>query len=152
MRVERLSPQAFADWVHARGGDPGAVVGGFDPTTGTVGLRQDATDLEAFHEMHHARQWREVGAKEYAGLRSIDREVYVRDAILGAGDRFSDVQRGQAMDYVFEVGSRTGVSRAEIGMPDGARRSDYEAYLSREFPGGHVPWDEIQRLDQIFGR
>ena len=152
VRVERLSPQAFADWVHARGGDPEAVVGGFDPRTGTVALRQDATDLEAFHELHHARQWREIGPEAYGDLRSTDREVYVRDAILGAGDRFSDVQRGQAMHYVVENADRSGVEHADIPLPDGTQRSDYEAYLERILPEGRLSYDRILKLDRIFGR
>ena len=150
--VERLPPARFAARVEAGGGNPQTARGAFDPSTGALVLRQDATPYEAFHELQHARHWAEVGSEEFGALSRYEKEAYVRDAIFARGGRFSPVERGHAMDYVYKVAQRDGMVREEVDLPATASRADYEAYLRRTSPTGSVTYDEFRALDEIFGR
>ncbi len=108
--VERLSPRQFAERIRAGGGDPADTAAAFDPRTGSLILRQDASYYEAFHELQHARQWSELGAGPYNALSRFERENYVFQKIMGNSGEFSSTQLGHAGNYISKVGYEYGIS------------------------------------------
>ena len=76
------------------------VRGQFDPATGTVYLRKNATDLEAFHEFAHLKQWKKLGKKRYLKQNRFERENHVLKEIMKNKDKFNPEQIRQPQGYV----------------------------------------------------
>ncbi|MEB9897314.1 zincin-like metallopeptidase toxin domain-containing protein [Bacillus cereus] len=80
---------------------PGNVAGGFDPYTGQMVLRPDASLLSALHESYHAKQFRELGQENYLKQSRAEREEYVYNEIMKNKEKFSAEEIYEAQRYIF---------------------------------------------------
>ena len=147
--IERLPEDKFqvrtAEAAKAQGVRPLAA---FDPATARIVLREDATFYQGFHELQHARQWEELGSGAYGRLNRFERERYVFERIMENAERFTPVERGDAIGYIMDQ------ARKPYGDPDfklpTAYREDYEVYLMDRRGVDYLPHEMIRELDRRF--
>ncbi len=73
---------------------------GFDRETGTIFLRKGAAQFEAFHEMAHARHWKQLGPEAYEGIGKYARESHVFNQIWKNRTQFSKPELQDAINYM----------------------------------------------------
>jgi len=79
------------------------MAGTFDYESGTIYLREGATDFEAFHESMHAQQWSNIGKDAYEKLGKFARENYVYEQIMANESRFSKAEIESAKKYIADL-------------------------------------------------
>lgn len=82
---------------------------GFDPTTGTIRIRADATALEWFHEMNHAEQWLELGPEAYGQQTRLEKELHVFRAVQAHSAEFNAYEYEAARNYIVRLAESAGV-------------------------------------------
>ncbi|WP_052410129.1 zincin-like metallopeptidase toxin domain-containing protein [Paenibacillus durus] len=82
---------------------PEKAVGGFDPNTGQIVLRPDASYLSAVHESYHAKHFGELGKEKYMKLSTLEKEEYVYKEIMRNKDKFSVEEIYEAQRYIFKL-------------------------------------------------
>jgi hypothetical protein len=82
---------------------PERAVGGFNPNTGQIVLRPDASLLSALHESFHAKQFKELGKEEYLKLSTLEKEEYVYNEIMKNKSKFSAEEIYEAQRYIFKL-------------------------------------------------
>ncbi len=75
----------------------------FDYENGIIYLRKGATEFEMFHEATHAKQWAQLGKKNYEELGEFAREKHVYDEIIANSCRFSDDEIRHAKLYIEDL-------------------------------------------------
>ena len=95
----------------------GGKAAAFDYSSGTIIIRSDATELEIFHELQHAKHWVALGRdpKAYTAIDVFAREFYVYRQIMDNKARWSPRELSEAtrqiteyfQDYLKRIGSGT---------------------------------------------
>lgn len=82
---------------------PEKAVGGFNPSTGQIILRPDASYLSAIHESYHAKHFGELGKEKYMKLSTIEKEEYVYNEIMKSKDKFNSSEIYEAQRYIYKL-------------------------------------------------
>ncbi|AKG37522.1 hypothetical protein VK70_00475 [Paenibacillus durus ATCC 35681] len=82
---------------------PENAAGGFDPETGVIVLRADASYLSAVHESYHLKQYNLLGKEEYLKLSKAEREEFVYNEIMKNKHLFNAAEIYEAQRYIFKV-------------------------------------------------
>ncbi|WNS41053.1 zincin-like metallopeptidase toxin domain-containing protein [Paenibacillus sp. MMS20-IR301] len=82
---------------------PQKAVGGFNPNTGQIVLRPDASILSALHESFHAKQFRELGKEKYLKLSTLEKEEFVYNEIMMNKSKFNAEEIYEAQRYIFKL-------------------------------------------------
>jgi WXG100 family type VII secretion target len=82
---------------------PEEAVGGFNPSTGQIVIRPDASYLSAIHESYHAKHFGELGKEKYMNLSTIAKEEYVYNEIIKNKDKFNSSEIYEAQRYIYKV-------------------------------------------------
>ncbi|WP_208353555.1 zincin-like metallopeptidase toxin domain-containing protein [Pseudaestuariivita rosea] len=141
-KTEYLSPRAFEQKV----GNANAAAA-FNPKTGTLYLRQDASHYEAFHELSHAKQWSELGPEAYGRLSKFEREQYVFNRIIDNANEFNDLQLGHAGNYIISEARRAG-TLSSLKLPNELSADIIGRY--RDYRGAPLSYDEILAIDKMY--
>ncbi|MGW9526792.1 WXG100 family type VII secretion target [Paenibacillus terrae] len=82
---------------------PEKAVGGFNPNTGQIVLRPDASYLSAIHESYHAKHFGELGKEKYMKLSTIEKEEYVYNELMKSKDKFNSSEIYEAQRYIYKL-------------------------------------------------
>jgi hypothetical protein len=82
---------------------PKQAAGGFNPNTGEIVLRPNASYLSAAHESFHAKQYLAVGKDKYLKLSTLEKEEYVYKEIMKNKELFNSEEIYEAQRYIFKL-------------------------------------------------
>ncbi len=82
---------------------PEKAVGGFNPNTGQIVLRPDASYLSVVHESYHAKHFGELGKENYMKLSTLEKEEYVYREIMKNKGELSIEEIYEAQRYIFKL-------------------------------------------------
>ncbi|WP_240764978.1 zincin-like metallopeptidase toxin domain-containing protein [Paenibacillus dendritiformis] len=88
--------------------------GGFDPETGIMYFREKPSQIAAFHESIHAKQWLELGKEKYLKQSFLEREEHVYKIIMENKKNFTRAELIATERYIYKL--RTG-QRPPFGWP-----------------------------------
>ncbi|MWC31383.1 zincin-like metallopeptidase toxin domain-containing protein [Paenibacillus sp. MMS18-CY102] len=80
---------------------PKGKAGGFDPETGIMYFRGTPSQIAAFHESVHAKQWLELGKEKYLAQSILEREEYVYRAIMENKQNFTRAELIATERYIY---------------------------------------------------
>ncbi len=78
----------------------GNKVAGFDYSSGTIYIKKKAGVIDLYHEGYHAKQYLNIGQKEYIRLGQLTREEYVYSQIKKNSDLFNAIELQGAKKYI----------------------------------------------------
>lgn len=82
---------------------PAKAAGGFDPDTGQIVLRNEASYLSSLHESYHAKQYNLLGKEDYLKQTRLEREEYVYNEIMRNKDLFLGDEIFEAQRYIYFI-------------------------------------------------
>ncbi|MGG1619615.1 zincin-like metallopeptidase toxin domain-containing protein [Paenibacillus sp. NRS-1781] len=89
--------------------------GGFDPETGIMYFRGKPSQIAAFHESVHAKQWLELGKNKYLKQSTLEREEHVYKIIMENKKNFTRSELFATERYIYKL--RNNGDPAPFGWP-----------------------------------
>jgi hypothetical protein len=89
--------------------------GGFDPETGIMYFRGKPSQIAAFHESVHAKQWLELGKNKYLKQSILEREEHVYKIIMENKKNFTRAELIATERYIYKL--RNNGRKAPFGWP-----------------------------------
>ncbi|MFF2094571.1 zincin-like metallopeptidase toxin domain-containing protein, partial [Paenibacillus sp. NPDC058174] len=89
--------------------------GGFDPETGIMYFREKPSQIAAFHESIHAKQWLELGKEKYLKQSTLEREEHVYKIIMENTKQFTRAEIIATERYIYKL--RNNGQPAPFGWP-----------------------------------
>jgi len=79
------------------------LVGAFNSKTGQFFLAKECTELVAFHEQAHLKQFLELGEETYQTLNKLQKETYVFEQILANKNKWTRAELEDALKYLNNI-------------------------------------------------